>query len=98
MDDGLQNRHRETILSVLRDCPQIDSVVLFGSRATGTFSESSDVDLALFGYSLGLAELSALGRKLDETSVPYRVDLLAWATLDNPALRDHIQTCGVPWM
>ena len=98
MNDGLQDRHREMILAVLRDCPQIESVVLFGSRATGTFSESSDIDLALMGNSLGLSDIVTLQQKLDETTIPYRVDLLLYATLDTPALHDHIQRDGVTWI
>ena len=32
--------------------PEIDQLVLFGSRAQGSFQHSSDVDLAIYGGSL----------------------------------------------
>lgn len=32
--------------------PQIQSIILFGSRARGDFSEKSDFDIAIFGNSI----------------------------------------------
>lgn len=49
MNDGLKVKHRELTCNVLEKHSKIERVALFGSRAMGTFTPTSDVDLALYG-------------------------------------------------
>ena len=37
------------IIDIIRKHPEVESAVLFGSRATGRNNPGSDVDIALFG-------------------------------------------------
>ena len=46
MTDGLKDRHREAIIATIAANERVERAVLFGSRATGTYSASSDVDIA----------------------------------------------------
>lgn len=95
MDDGLKDRCREKIIKVLSSNPAVEKAVLFGSRALGTHSPTSDIDLALFGETLTLDDLSDLSQKMERLSIPQRVDLLLFDRIENPKLREHIQTQGI---
>lgn len=46
---GLSNEVIKDISDVLKKHPNIDKVLIFGSRAKGNYTEGSDIDLALIG-------------------------------------------------
>ena len=58
-------------------------VLVFGSRAAGTAKEFSDLDLAIMGEEpLSLREVSALEEALGESDLPFKVDIVEWARID----------------
>ncbi len=93
MNDGLSFKHRDSIQKVLAKHPKMDRVVLFGSRAMGTFNSTSDVDLALYG-DLSMMDQARISMELDELSIPYKVDLVRMSTVTTTALLDHIKEYG----
>ena len=53
----------------------------FGSRAKGTAKAYSDLDLALIAdQALSVDILAALAEDLSESDLPWKVDILDWAT------------------
>ncbi len=94
MNDGLKDRHRQAILDVLRAHPGVDRAVLFGSRAMGTFTPASDVDICLYGDSLTLTDQARLTARMEELTIPQRVDLLPHHAIEDQALLDHIAREG----
>lgn len=53
----------------------------FGSRVTGTHKPFSDLDLALVGDEpLAIETRAALVEALSNSSLPYKVDLVDWAS------------------
>lgn len=84
----------EAIQSVFRRHPEVTKVKLFGSRAKGSHLPASDVDLALWGDVDALAA-QAIAAELDELPLPYRYDVLAFASIELPALREHIERVGI---
>ena len=94
MIDGLKRAHSMAILDVLRANPRVEKVLLFGSRAMGTFKPESDIDLCLFGKDLTLSDQIRLAAALDELPVPQRVDLLLYHAIEDPAVRAHIEKVG----
>jgi type I restriction enzyme S subunit len=97
MTDGLKPAHRQAIIDALAANPKVERIVLFGSRATGTFTLTSDVDLALFGDDLTLSDQAALAKAVAELSVPQRVDILIYHRIESQALREEICKHGVEW-
>ena len=97
MTDGLKPEHRQAIIETLSANPKVERIVLFGSRATGTFTLTSDVDLALFGDDLTLSDQAALAEAVAELSVPQRVDILIYHRIASQALREEIRKHGVEW-
>lgn len=72
-------------------------LVLFGSRARAEASRVSDIDLALYAEKpIPAEEMSALREALEESSVPFRVDLVDCATAP-AALRQAIEREGIAW-
>jgi predicted nucleotidyltransferase len=97
VNDGLKDRHRKAILDVLNQHPKIERAVLFGSRAMGSFSPTSDVDIALFG-DLTLRDQARLSNELEQLSIPYTVDLVRMKTVSSPELLEHIRKYGFSWL
>ena len=97
MTDGLKNVHREAIIAEIAANERVERAVLFGSRATGTNTVSSDVDIALFGDRLTLTDLARLAAALDEIPMAQSVDLLLHDSLQDRTLREHIRNQGIEW-
>ncbi|MCP5556687.1 MAG: nucleotidyltransferase domain-containing protein [Verrucomicrobiaceae bacterium] len=76
--------------------PKIDRAVLFGSRAMGTFTPTSDIDIALYG-DLTLRDQAKIADELEQLSIPYTVDLVRMKTVTSPELLAHIKEHGKDW-
>jgi predicted nucleotidyltransferase len=90
----LQPSELDLVRSVLRLHPEVHSATLFGSRAKGTHSDRSDVDLALSGNleALGAAAIAA---ELEELPLPYRFDVQALEQITLEPLLEHIERVGI---
>ncbi len=75
--------------------PQIHEVILFGSRAKGEAKKGSDIDLALKGENITFDLLREIEVKIDDLDIPYRIDLIDYNTIENEALKEHIDTIGI---
>jgi predicted nucleotidyltransferase len=93
---GLSTLDMDDVERAITSVPEIEKVVVFGSRAKGTFRPGSDVDLALWGRSLDHDALLELGVRLNQEGfLPYHFDLVEYQTIENQALRDHIDRRGI---
>jgi len=73
--------------------PSIEKAVVFGSRAKGTHTRYSDVDIALYG-EVGLLEVEETRCELEELPLVYKFDVVAYNLIENEALREHIDRVG----
>jgi hypothetical protein len=72
-------------------------VFLFGSRAGGLTHRASDVDVAVLPQApLPVGLLGAIREALEESTVPFSVDLVDLSEVDAP-FRERILRLGVPW-
>ena len=82
--------HMEIVRLILRRHVPGQEVWAFGSRVTGRSKKTSDLDLAVIGTApLGFATLNRLRDDFSESKIPYRVDIVDWATLSD-GFRDII--------
>lgn len=95
MSFGLSDDVIEKIKQVFAQFPNIEQVLVFGSRAKGNYKEGSDIDLALKGTALNLQTLQNLELKLDELYLPYKIDMVIYKTISNEALIEHIDRVGI---
>ena len=97
MTDGLKDAHREAVIAVIAANDRVERAVLFGSRATGTNTATSDVDIALFGDRLTLTDQARLAAAVEEIPMAQPVDLLLHASVRDRTLLEHIRNDGVEW-
>ena len=91
---GLPQSTVDAIRRILAEVPEVEKAVIFGSRAKGTYRPGSDIDLALFGPRLDLDTLGRIAGQLDESPIPYQVNLCLFDAIDHPGLREHIERVG----
>jgi len=91
---GLSPEQWQRVHAVFADYPEIERVVLYGSRAKGTYRPGSDVDLALFGPALNAKIMNKLATRLDDLLLPYEFDLCIFDYIDNAELIAHIMRVG----
>jgi predicted nucleotidyltransferase len=92
---GLSEQTLATVRAILADYPEIEQAILYGSRAKGTYSKGSDIDLTLIGDRLDHRLLAKIAGRLEDSPIPYQVDLSLRSDIDNPNLLAHIDRVGV---
>jgi len=92
-DLGLQPREIESLRVVFARHPEIEEVVLFGSRAKGNHRPESDIDLAVRGIE-DERVVEALADELDELPLPFLFDVKSLDAIRNPALLEHVRRVG----
>jgi len=75
--------HLDMVKNILRRHISGREVWVFGSRATGTAKKYSDLDLAVMGsLPLTLGQLAMIEHDFDESELPFKVDVVDWAAID----------------
>ena len=82
------------IRDVFRRHPEVSLVKLFGSRAKGTHSVRSDIDLALWG-NVNRLKAESIAAELDELPLPYLYDVQPFDAIKLESLREHIERVGI---
>lgn len=95
MKYGLKQTDIDSLLNVFANHPEIERVLLYGSRAKGNFKNGSDIDLTLIGKTLDMHLLHRIENEIDDLLLPYKVDLSLFTQIEDPELVDHIRRVGV---
>ena len=92
---GLKNEIVERIKDVFANYPPVEQVILYGSRAVGSYKNGSDIDLTLKGDNLNLTIANKLCNDLDDLLLPYTFDISIFSHISNPDLIEHIERVGI---
>lgn len=93
---GLSSKDLTLIRQAAEAYPEIEQLVLFGSRAKGNYRKGSDVDLAVMGSKVTYETITQLADRLnEELPLPWFFDVLDYHTLTEPALKEHIDRVGL---
>jgi type I restriction enzyme S subunit len=95
MQFGLSNEDIDKIKVVLAKFTEIERVLIYGSRAKGTYKPASDIDLTLVGENLTLTTVQAIEHEIDDLLLPYKFDISIFHHISNPDLIAHINRVGV---
>ncbi|OUJ06304.1 nucleotidyltransferase family protein [Acetobacter malorum] len=88
---ALSPKEKLTVATLLKEFVPDKEVWVFGSRAKGTAKPYSDLDLAIIGEEpLPLLVRVGLEEAFSSSLLPWKVDVLDWATTD-AVFRDLIQ-------
>jgi len=88
----------ETVINDLKRIfskfPTVEKVILYGSRAMGTYRHGSDIDIALVGKNLSNQTIFDMQDEIEELYLPYSFDISIFDRIDNEDLIDHIRRVG----
>jgi len=91
---GLEAGDMNEIFSILATHPEVETAILYGSRATGRYKPGSDIDLVLKGKNLTNKIVLDLHAELDDSDVPYMVDVVAENEIKDENLKREINGTG----
>lgn len=95
MPYGLKDIELEKLNKVFAANERIERVMLYGSRAKGTYKPFSDVDITLMGDELTHTDLNSVHLAIDDLLLPYLFDISIFKSLSNNDLKEHIKRVGI---
>jgi uncharacterized protein len=90
---GLKQIHIESLNQCFAQYPDIEQVIIYGSRAIGNHRNGSDIDLTIVG-SLDFKSLLELENQIDDLLLPYKIDISLQHHISNMDLIAHIEHVG----
>jgi len=94
-DYGITEKSMELLLDTFSKYPQIEEVILFGSRAKGNYKKGSDIDIAIKGKQCSADLVLKLQSYInEELLIPYMVDIVDYQSLNHVELKNHIDRVG----
>ncbi|WP_133406259.1 nucleotidyltransferase family protein [Parashewanella tropica] len=94
-DFGLTHSQLNFVISSLSDNSNIESAWIFGSRATHSFKDGSDLDIAISGSNLSEQNVCRLQEIFELSTFPYRVDIVIKEKITNEKLLAQIEKEGI---
>ena len=94
MKYGLKDETIEKIKILFANYYQIETVILYGSRAKGNYKNGSDIDLTIKG-NIDLSVINRLSEDIENLLLPYTFDISILNQISNPELLEHINRVGV---
>lgn len=92
---GLKEEVIQAIVHVFARYPEVEKVIVYGSRAKGNFKPASDIDLTFLGEKMEMSIMNKISWELDDLLLPYTFDLSIFHHLNDSALLDHINRIGI---
>lgn len=90
-------KEKEIIVGLLSVLFPTIKIYLFGSRARGTHTPTSDIDLAVdIGRQLSLGELARVKNIIEALNIPHKVDIVDMHSAPKELL-DLILKEGIVW-
>lgn len=94
MDFGLEPEYVHLLKGIFKKHALSGQVIVYGSRAKGTFTERSDLDIAIKGSNADRNKIEEIRDEIDESDFPYLVDVQLYENIQNSALIEHIDRVG----
>lgn len=93
---GISIQSYQLLRQTLKDVPEIEKVIIFGSRAKGNYKNGSDIDLAIMGKDCTPETAININAILNEVlPIPYFVDVIDYTSLKQSQLKEHIDRVGI---
>ncbi len=91
---GLPERTITELIEYFKSKPEVEKVVVYGSRAKGTYKNGSDIDFAVWTNGLSVYDLR-IEAELDELETPYMFDVTDYKNLSHEGMKNSIDRDGV---
>lgn len=92
-DFGISEEGRKILTEIFGRYPEVSKVLVFGSRAKGTLGERSDLDMVVMD-PIDRRTFGNLWMDINESDLPFTVDLQVWNAIRNANLKEHINRVG----
>ncbi len=90
-------QYKNELISIIHKHLPKAAIYLFGSRARGDYTSTSDIDLAVdAGEPINYSLLLKILMEIDETAIPMKIDLVDFCSASN-ILKENIIKEGVKW-
>jgi len=90
---GLPQRTIDELLNYFTNKPEIEKVIIYGSRAKATYHNGSDIDFAI--WSDNQKYFYRIAGELDDLPTPYKFDIINYKTLTHQAMKNSIDKDGI---
>jgi predicted nucleotidyltransferase len=90
---GITQNTTNELKAIFNRFNAIEEVVIYGSRAKGNFREGSDIDLTIKG-NIEKKDLMKIIDDIDESFIPYLIDISIFSQLNSESLKEHINRVG----
>jgi uncharacterized protein len=91
---GISESDMALISKIIANHKNVLEIILYGSRAKGTYNERSDVDLVICNSNLERHQLGKLILEINNSNFPYTIDVQLFENLKNKKLIEHINRVG----
>lgn len=92
-DFGLPQRTIDELSAYFKTKPEIEKVLIFGSRAKGTFHNGSDIDFAI--WTDNFDTFFSIAGELDNLPTPYKFDVIDYKNLSHQGMKNSIDKDGI---
>ena len=92
---GLSAPILDSLRLVFSQFPDIDRVLVYGSRARGDFRPHSDIDLAVLAPRMETSDFSRLWMALDDLPIVFRLDVSLHHDVADSQLKHNMLAEGV---
>ena len=93
---GLPLSTLDQLKRVFKNHAKVKKVLIYGSRATGTYRLGSDIDLCIQSPEISYEEYLKIENELEELLFPWKIDLILYHRIDNRELKNEIRDHGKP--
>jgi len=90
---GLPDKTINMINAIFVQYPNIEKVLIYGSRAKGNYKNGSDIDLTVIG-DISAKDKVHISGLVDDLPIPYMCDLSIFKHIKNENLVEHIERVG----
>ncbi len=98
MNNGINKEEKNKIIRIIKAFVPTAKIYLFGSRATGDFNDSSDIDLAIdTGKELDRSQVGEISSVLTETNILYSIDIVDLNGAISKKMKESIKSKGILW-
>lgn len=96
---GISEKSYQLLQDTFSKFPEVEEVIIFGSRAKGNYKKGSDIDLAIKGAKCTASLAWRLQSYINEhLPIPYNVDVINYNSLDHRELKRHIDGVGIRFL
>jgi predicted nucleotidyltransferase len=90
---GLSEKLLKSMEDIFKLKPQVERVLIYGSRAKGNYSKGSDIDITIVAPEMNFSEYLRLYSMLEDLEIPYRLDVTKYEMLEDN-IKEHIRRVG----